>query len=184
MADDMVVVFSFDAFTRDELLARRLASDPGVPTSSGVGLWRLSALCSALSARVLEWVLPTVGSLVPSTGRIRYWFVDSDTGCDKEVGKWCVGHKFEVVLKTRPAVGGRGISECMLYKMSVKIKEDESSIEVPSLPSERDRPAEERCTPVDKSLVIMVELGTRRPTLFPPRPCSESPWAAPLERPQ
>ncbi len=37
MGDDMVVVFSFDAFIRDELLAGRLASDPGVPMSSVVG---------------------------------------------------------------------------------------------------------------------------------------------------
>ncbi len=48
MGDDMVVTFSFDAFTRDELLAGRLASGPGIPTSSGVGLQGLSAPCSAL----------------------------------------------------------------------------------------------------------------------------------------
>ncbi len=68
--------------------------------------------------------------------------------------------------------------------MSVKVKKEAGFKEAPSLPSERDRPAEETCTPVDKSLVVAVESNTRRPTLFLPRPSSESPWAAPLERPQ
>ncbi len=45
--DDMVVVFSFNAFTRDELLARCLASNPGIPTSSVVGSLGLSAPCPA-----------------------------------------------------------------------------------------------------------------------------------------
>ncbi len=96
MAGDMVVAFSFDAFTRNELLAGRLASDPGIPTSSGVGLRGLSAPCSALLARALERELPTVGLLVSSIGRILYRFVDSNTGCDKGVGNWRFGCIFKV----------------------------------------------------------------------------------------
>ncbi len=89
-------------------------------------------------------------------GRILYWFVDSVTGSNKEVGKWRIGHIFEVVLKTRPTAGGGGISKCTLCKMSVKI-EEASPIEVPPSLSERDHPAEEMGTPVDKSLVVAEE---------------------------
>ncbi len=120
MGDDMVVIFSFDTFTHNELLVGRLASDPGIPTSLGVGLQGLSAPCSALLAKALERELPTVGSLVPSIGRILYRFINSVTGCNKEVVKWRVGCIFEVMLKTRPSSWGGGISECALYKMSVK----------------------------------------------------------------
>ncbi len=57
--------------------------------------------------------------------------------------------------------GGGGISECSLDKVSVELKvEDASSIEVPSSPSEKDRPAGVTCTPVGKSLVVAVELNT------------------------
>ncbi len=140
MADDVVVFFSFDAFTRDELLARHL-----------VGFGRLR-----------QPELSTESSLVSSIRRILYQFIDSGTGCEIEVGKWHVGRIFEVVLKTRPSLWGGGVSECVLYKMSVKLKvEDASSKEVPSSPSERDHPAEETCTPVDKSLVIAVESNTQ-----------------------
>ncbi len=68
--------------------------------------------------------------------------------------------------------------------MSVKLKEDASSIEVPSSPSERDCPAEETCTPVDKSLVVVAESDAQQPTLLRPRPSTESPWVAPLAQPQ
>ncbi len=135
MGDDMVVIFSIDAFARDELLAGHLVGFGGLrqPDSSRENL------------------------LVPLMGRILYRFVDSDTGCEIEVVEWHVGRIFEVILKTPPSSWGGGISECMLYKMSVKISEDASSKEVPPSPSEKDRPAEETCTPVDKSLVITVE---------------------------
>ncbi len=127
MGDDMVVAFSFDAFAHDELLARRLVSFGGALTTR-----------SSFSRE---------NSLVPSTGRILYRFVDSDTGCNKEVVDWRFGHIFEVVEKAHPICEGGGISECV-FKMSVKIKvEDASSKEVPSSPSERDRPAEETGTP-------------------------------------
>ncbi len=43
--------------------------------------------------------------------RTLYRLVDSNTGGDKEVGEWHVGHIFEVI-ETRPIVGGGGI----LYK--------------------------------------------------------------------
>ncbi len=122
MGDDMVVTFSFDAFTRDELLARRLASDPGTPTSSGVGLQGLSVPCSALLAKALEQELPTVGSLVSSIGRILYRFINSNTGCDKEVVSWRVGRIFEVVLKTRPSSGGGGVYQIGVYKNFLKKK--------------------------------------------------------------
>ncbi len=108
MGDDMVVIFSFDAFTHDELLVGRLASDPGIPTPSEVGLRGLSVPCLALLAKALEQELPTVGSLVSSIGRILYRFVDSGTGCDKEVGEWHVGRIFEVVPTTHPLEGGGG----------------------------------------------------------------------------
>ncbi len=135
MGDDMVVIFSIDAFTCDELLAGRLVGFGGLrqPDSSRENL------------------------LVPLMGRILYRFIDSDTGCEIEVVEWHVGRIFEVVLKTRPSSWGGGISECALYKMSVKISEDASSKEVPPSPSEKDRPAEETCTPVDKSLVVTAE---------------------------
>ncbi len=136
MADNMVVVFSIDAFARDELLASRLVGFGGLrqPDSS------------------------RERSLVSSTGRILYRFVNSNTGCKVEVIRWRIGRIFKVVLKTRPSSGGRGISECVLDNLSVKIKvDDASSKEVPSLLSERDHPAEETCTPVDKSLVVAAE---------------------------
>ncbi len=135
MADDVVVVFSSADFARDELLSGHLVGFGGLrqPGSSKEKL------------------------LVPSSGRILYRFIDSGTGCNKEVGSWRFGHIFEVMLKTRPAREGGGISECTLYKMSVKLKEDASSIEVPSSPSERDHPADETCTPVCKSLVVAEE---------------------------
>ncbi len=86
MGDDMVVVFSIKAFACDELLAGRLVGFGGLrqPDSS------------------------TENLLVPSTGRIPYRFVNSNTGCDKEVGKWRIGRIFEVVVKTRPSSGGGG----------------------------------------------------------------------------
>ncbi len=155
----MVVVFLIDVFTRDELLAGRL-----------VGFGRLRQPAS-----------PRESSSVSLTGRILYRFVNSGTGCGIEVVEWRVGHIFEVVL-TRPSSWGGGISECALSKMSVKIKEDASSKEVPSSPSEKDRSAEKMCTPVDKSLVVAVESNAGRPTLLPPS--TESPWAAPLVQPQ
>ncbi len=60
MGDDMVVVFSFDAFARNELLARRLVSFGGALTT------RLS--------------FSTEESLVSSIGRILYQLFDSNTG--------------------------------------------------------------------------------------------------------
>ncbi len=60
MGDDMVVVFSFDAFTRDELLARHLVSFGGALTT-----W-LSVSTKRLS--------------VSSTERILYQLFDSNTG--------------------------------------------------------------------------------------------------------
>ncbi len=86
MADDMVVVFSFSTFTRNELLVGRLVSFGGLrqPDSS-----RRS-------------------SSVSSTGRILYQFIDSGTGCEIEVGKWRLGCIFEVMLETHPSSGGGG----------------------------------------------------------------------------
>ncbi len=75
----MVVVFSFDAFAHDELLAGRLASNPGIPMSSVVGSLGLSALASALSVKALQW-LSRGKSLVSLIRRILYQFVDSNTG--------------------------------------------------------------------------------------------------------
>ncbi len=91
MADDVVVVFLIDVFARNELLAGHLVGFGGLrqPESSRENL------------------------LVPSMGRILYQFVNSDTGCKIEVGTWRVSCIFEVVLKTRPSSGGRGISECV-----------------------------------------------------------------------
>ncbi len=105
MADDMVVIFSIDAFACDELLAGHLVGFGGLrqPASS------------------------RESSLVSSTGRILYQFVDSDTGCDKEVDKGCFGCILEVMLKTCPAREGGGISECALNKVSVKIKVADAS---------------------------------------------------------
>ncbi len=60
MGDNMVVVFLFDAFTHDELLARRLVSFGGALTTR-----------SSVS---------TERSLVSSTGRILYQLFDSNTG--------------------------------------------------------------------------------------------------------
>ncbi len=152
----MVVVFSFDAFTRDELLAGRLASNPGVPTSSVVGSLGLSAPSPATdvafacalaggSFNPLRGVSSTEGnSLVSSIGRIVYQFVDSDTGCGIEVVMWHFGRILEVVLKTHPVHEGRGISECAIDKTSVCKKES-------------DRPTEEECTPVYRSLVVAAE---------------------------
>ncbi len=84
MGDDMVVVFSIDAFTHDELLASRLVGFGGLrqPASSRENL------------------------LVSSTRRILYRFVDSGTGCKMEVVEWRVGRIFKVMLKTRPSSGG------------------------------------------------------------------------------
>ncbi len=97
-SDDMVVVFSFDTFTHDELLAGRLASDPGIPTSSVVGSLELSAPCPATVvafACALAGGLfnPLRGSskegklLVSSIRRIPYQFVNSNTGAQVEVIK-------------------------------------------------------------------------------------------------
>ncbi len=63
MGDDMVVIFSFDAFARNELLARRLVSFGGALTTQ-----------SSFS---------TEGSLASSTGRILYQLFDSNTGGDQ-----------------------------------------------------------------------------------------------------
>ncbi len=93
-------------------------------------------------------------------GRILYRFVDSDTGCNKEVVSWCVGSIFEVMLKTCPAREGGGISECVVDKLSVKIKEEAGFEEAPPLPTERDHPVEETGTPVCKSLVVVEELDS------------------------
>ncbi len=60
MGDDMVVVSSFDAFTRDELLARRLVSFGGALTTH-----------SSFSRE---------RSLVSSIGSILYRLFDSNTG--------------------------------------------------------------------------------------------------------
>ncbi len=59
MGDDMVVIFSFDAFACNELLAGRLVS-----------------FGRALTTRSF---VPTEGSLVSSIRRILYRFVDSNT---------------------------------------------------------------------------------------------------------
>ncbi len=59
MGDDMVVVFSFDAFTCDELLAGRLVSFG-------------RALTTRTSFSIEDL-------LVSSIGRIRYWLFDSNT---------------------------------------------------------------------------------------------------------
>ncbi len=70
MGDDMVVVFLFDAFTRDELLAGHLVSFGG-------------ALTTQLSCS-------TERSLVSSIGRILYRLFDSNTGGGQvEVVKAC-----------------------------------------------------------------------------------------------
>ncbi len=99
----MVVVFLFDAFTCNELLAGRLVS-----------------FGRALTTRSL---VPRENSLVSSIGRILYWFIDSNTG------DWAVVE----VVKTCPSSRGGGIFECAIGRMSVKIcKEDASSNEVPS----------------------------------------------------
>ncbi len=60
MGDDMVVIFLFDAFARDELLAGRLVSFGGALTTR-------SSFCKE-------------ESLVSSIGRILYWLFDSNTG--------------------------------------------------------------------------------------------------------
>ncbi len=60
MGDDMVVVFLFDAFAHDELLAGRLVSFGGALTT-----------CSSVSREK---------SLVSSIRRILYQLVDSNTG--------------------------------------------------------------------------------------------------------
>ncbi len=70
MGNDMVVVFSFDAFTRDELLAGRLVS-----------------FGRALTTQLL---VSREKSLVPSIGRILYRLFDSNTGDGRvEVVKAC-----------------------------------------------------------------------------------------------
>ncbi len=78
MGGDMVVTFSFDAFTHDELLAGRLVSFGG-----------------ALTTRSF---VSTEESLVSSIGRIPYRLVDSNTG------GWSVGE----VAKARPSSWGQG----------------------------------------------------------------------------
>ncbi len=71
MGDDMVVIFSFNAFARDELLAGRLVSFGGALTTR-----------SSFS---------TEESLVSSIGRILYWLVNSNTGGGQvEVVKACL----------------------------------------------------------------------------------------------
>ncbi len=108
MGDNMVVVFSFDAFTRDELLARCLVSFGGALTT-----------CASVSTEKL---------LVPSMGRILYQLFDSNTG----------GGQVEVVKAPALKMWGGGIFECAIGRMSVKIcKEDASSNEVPSLERDR-----------------------------------------------
>ncbi len=85
----MVVVFSFDAFAHDELLAGCLVSFGG-------------ALTTHLSVSMER-------SLVSSIGRIRYRLVNSNTG----------GRSMNEVIKTRPSLWGRGIFECTVINMSV-----------------------------------------------------------------
>ncbi len=141
---DMVVALSFDAFTRNELLAGHLAN--GLAFLAG-----LSVPSLASSLKTLEW---SVSKSVRSQ-RTSYRFVNSNTG--GEVGEWLIGCIFEVVVKACPFIGGRGISECTLFKVSVcNIKES-------------DRLTEEESSSVCKSLVIAAELSARRPTLLPPR---------------
>ncbi len=70
MGDDMVVIFSFDAFARNELLAGRLVSFGGALTTRSS--------------------IPRERSLVSSIGRILYRLFDSNTGGDRvEVVKAC-----------------------------------------------------------------------------------------------
>ncbi len=103
MGDDMVVVFLFDAFARDELLARRLVSFGGALTT-----W------SSVSTENL---------LVPSIGRILYWLFDSNTG----------GGRVEVVKAHPKTWGGGifecalGKVSIRDIKVSDRLTEEESS---------------------------------------------------------
>ncbi len=103
MGDDMVVIFSFDAFTHNELLAGRLVSFGGALTT-----W------SSFS---------TEGSLVSSIGRILYRLFDSNTG----------GGRVEVIKAHPETWGGGifecaidKVSDCDI-KVSDRPSEGESS---------------------------------------------------------
>ncbi len=103
MGDDMVVVFSFNAFACNELLARRLVGFGGAPTT------RAS--------------FSTEDSLVSSIGRILYQLFDSNTG----------GGQVEVVKAHPETWGGgifectvNKVSECDI-KVSDRLTEGESS---------------------------------------------------------
>ncbi len=88
MGDDMVVVFSFNAFARNELLAGCLVSFGGALTTQ-----------SSVS---------TERSLVSSIRRILYRLVDSNTG----------GQSVGEVIKAHPETWGGGIFKCAVCKMS------------------------------------------------------------------
>ncbi len=89
MGDDMVVIFSFDAFACDELLAGRLVS-----------FGRALTTHSSIS---------TEKSLVSLIRSILYQFVDSNTG----------GRSVVEVVRTCPSSWGGGIFKCVIGKMSV-----------------------------------------------------------------
>ncbi len=102
MGDDMVVTFSFDAFTRDELLAGCLVSFGGALTTRSS--------------------VPTEELLVSSMGRILYRLFDSNTG----------GGQVEVVKARPKMWGRGIFKCAVDKMSVKICKEDASSDEVPS----------------------------------------------------
>ena len=107
----MVVAFSIDAFTCDELLAGQLASRVAEVSPT------LACMCVWGHATIPRLGETSTESLVKSMSlRMSYWLFDSK-GAQVEVVDWHVGRVLSVslkaIVKTCPARGDGGIAECV-----------------------------------------------------------------------